>query len=197
MRANEVSVKVGDIDSTRMVIRVEQGEWRKDRYVMLSPNLLELRSSCWRAARPQGWLFSGQKRVNPLKARQLNRISLFNGHGQTPYISRAFLWTRREPLLMRAGDLRLLQQPVAEGGDLRPVGRALRHHDVIGIVDGQHIVEQAHQPAGRQVVAGKRMLTQSDPQAVDRRLKLQVGEVEAEGMLGGNARDAGSTAAWC
>jgi hypothetical protein len=39
MRANEVvSVKVGDIDSTRMVIRVEQGEWRKDRHRMLSPN---------------------------------------------------------------------------------------------------------------------------------------------------------------
>jgi hypothetical protein len=58
MRANEVvSVKVGDIDSTRMVIRVEQGEWRKDCSGMLSSNLLELRRACWRATRPQGCLF--------------------------------------------------------------------------------------------------------------------------------------------
>src|SRR5829696_2109808 len=43
LRANEVvSLKISDIDSTRVVIRVEQGKGRKDRYVMLSPHLLEL-----------------------------------------------------------------------------------------------------------------------------------------------------------
>ena len=56
-----------------MVIRVEQGKGRKDRYVMLSPQLLELLRAWWRAARPQGWLFPGQNRVNPLTPRQLNR----------------------------------------------------------------------------------------------------------------------------
>ena len=50
-------MRANDTDSTRVVIRVEQGEWRKDRYGMLSSNLLELRRACWRAARPQGWLF--------------------------------------------------------------------------------------------------------------------------------------------
>src|SRR6202162_190080 len=74
LRAAEViSLKVSDIDSKRMVIRVEQGKGRKDRYVMLSPHLLELLRAWWRAARPQGWLFPGQDRVNPLTARQLPR----------------------------------------------------------------------------------------------------------------------------
>jgi integrase len=59
LRANEViSLKVGDIDSKRMLIRVEQGKGRKDRYVMLSPHLLNLLRAWWKAARPQGWLFS-------------------------------------------------------------------------------------------------------------------------------------------
>src|SRR5215510_3358836 len=74
LRASEViSLKVSDIDSTRMVILVEQGKGRKDRYVMLSPHLLELLRAYWKAARPQGWLFPGQNRVNPLTTRQLNR----------------------------------------------------------------------------------------------------------------------------
>jgi site-specific recombinase XerD len=74
LRASEVvTLKVSDIDSTRMVIRVEQGKGRKDRYVMLSPQLLELLRAWWKAARPQGWLCPGQNRVSPLTPRQLNR----------------------------------------------------------------------------------------------------------------------------
>jgi integrase/recombinase XerD len=74
LRAAEVvSLKVGDIDSTRMVIRVEQGKGHKDRYVMLSAHLLELLRAWWKAARPQGWLFPGRDPVQPLTSRQLNR----------------------------------------------------------------------------------------------------------------------------
>jgi integrase/recombinase XerD len=74
LRASEVvSLKISDIDSERMVIRVEQGKGRKDRYVMLSPHLLELLRAWCKAARPQGWLFPGQNRLNPLTARQFNR----------------------------------------------------------------------------------------------------------------------------
>ena len=73
LRAAEVvSLKVSDIDSKRMIIRVEQGKGRKDRYVMLSPHLLELLRAWWRAARPQGWLFSGR---NPVPTRHQARSS--------------------------------------------------------------------------------------------------------------------------
>jgi site-specific recombinase XerD len=74
LRAAEVvSLKVSDIDSGRMIIRVEQGKGRKDRNVMLSASLLELLRAWWRAARPQGWLFPGRDRVQPITTRQLNR----------------------------------------------------------------------------------------------------------------------------
>jgi len=74
LRAAElVSLKVSDIDSRRMIIRVEQGKGRKDRNVMLSASLLALLRAWWRAARPQGWLFPGRDRVQPMTTRQLNR----------------------------------------------------------------------------------------------------------------------------
>jgi site-specific recombinase XerD len=55
-----VALQVIHIDSGRMVIRVEQGKGRKDRYVMLSPKLLEILRNWWRQERPQLWLFPGQ-----------------------------------------------------------------------------------------------------------------------------------------
>ena len=74
LRAGEViSLKVGDIDSKRMLIRVEQGKGRKDRYVMLSPHLLDLLRAWWKATRPKGWLFPGRDPAQPMTTRQLNR----------------------------------------------------------------------------------------------------------------------------
>jgi integrase/recombinase XerD len=74
LRVSEVaSLKVTDIDSSRMVIRVEQGKGRKDRYVMLSERLLQLLRDWWRLMRPKAWLFPGQDPVNPLSTRQLGR----------------------------------------------------------------------------------------------------------------------------
>jgi integrase/recombinase XerD len=61
LRLGEVlNLKVSDIDSQRMTIRIEQGKGRKDRYVMLSPTLLETLRTYWRACRPRTWLFPGQ-----------------------------------------------------------------------------------------------------------------------------------------
>lgn len=74
LRANEVvSLKISDIDSKRMIIRVEQGKGGKDRNVMLSPSLLALLRAWWKAARPQGWLFPGRDPAQPMTTRQLNR----------------------------------------------------------------------------------------------------------------------------
>jgi integrase/recombinase XerD len=80
-----VHLRPTDIDSKRMVIRVEQGKGQKDRYVMLSPKLLETLRGYWRAVRPNGeWLFEGGIKGRPIttaaveracqKARQLSRL---------------------------------------------------------------------------------------------------------------------------
>jgi integrase/recombinase XerD len=61
-----IHLKATDIDSQRMVIRVDQGKGHKDRYVMLSPKLLEVLRSYWRAVRPQGWLFEGDIPGQPI-----------------------------------------------------------------------------------------------------------------------------------
>ena len=61
-----VHLKPCDIDSRRMVIRVEQGKGQKDRYVMLSPRLLETLRHWWRTERPQQWLFPGKPANKPI-----------------------------------------------------------------------------------------------------------------------------------
>ena len=80
LRVSEVvALKVGDIDSTRMLIRVEQGKGRKDRNAMLSPQFLTLLRQWWREGKrrgvmlPEGWLFPGRNCLEPLSTRQLNR----------------------------------------------------------------------------------------------------------------------------
>jgi len=80
LRASEVvALKVTDIDSQRMTLRIEQGKRSKDRYAMLPPVLLERLRSWWRVARAQGkmldggWLFPGQNPIESLTCRQLNR----------------------------------------------------------------------------------------------------------------------------
>ena len=81
LRVSEiVALKVGDIDSERMLLRVERGKGGKDRHAMLSPQLLELLRAWWREGRrcslllPGGWLFPGRNPVEPLSARQLGRV---------------------------------------------------------------------------------------------------------------------------
>jgi integrase/recombinase XerD len=54
-----VSLKITDIDSERMVIHVDQGKGQKDRYVMLSPKLLDILRTWWRVNKPRHWLFPG------------------------------------------------------------------------------------------------------------------------------------------
>ncbi|WP_187431423.1 IS91 family transposase ISMno24 (plasmid) [Roseobacter fucihabitans] len=113
LRASEVcNLKVSDIDSDRMLIHVDEGKGRKDRKVMLSPDLLDLLRDYWCEARPEGWLFPGKPKINPVTSRQLGRA--FNSAKHLVGISKpATLHTLRHSFathLMEAGtDVRVIQ----------------------------------------------------------------------------------------
>lgn len=61
-----VQLTIPAIDSQRMVLRVEQGKGQKDRYVMLSPKLLEILRDWWRVSRSRHWLFPGDRPDHPI-----------------------------------------------------------------------------------------------------------------------------------
>jgi site-specific recombinase XerD len=75
LRAMEVvALRVSDIDSKRMLLRVGNGKGGKDRYVMLSPTLLEALRDWYRIARPRVFLFPGRDKIGPMTTRQFHRI---------------------------------------------------------------------------------------------------------------------------
>src|ERR687893_1196481 len=81
LRVAEVAaLKVGDVDSERMLIRVERGKGGRYRNAMLSSDLLALLRAWWKEGRrqgamlPSGWLFPGQNPVRPIATRQLARV---------------------------------------------------------------------------------------------------------------------------
>lgn len=75
LRVAEVTrLKVSDIDSRRMVIRIEQGKFRKDRYVMLSPKLLAVLREYWRRYRPSLWLFPGREAGEPVSPTTVRQV---------------------------------------------------------------------------------------------------------------------------
>ena len=74
LRVSEVvSLRVDDIDSRRMVIRIRQAKGQKDRYVMLSPRLLAILREYWRAARPAPFLFPGNVPDRPITPRTVQK----------------------------------------------------------------------------------------------------------------------------
>jgi site-specific recombinase XerD len=67
LRVSEVThLRVNDVDGQRMMLRVEQGKGRQDRYVMLSHKLLVVLREYWSAYKPRHWLFTGQNPERPL-----------------------------------------------------------------------------------------------------------------------------------
>jgi integrase/recombinase XerD len=74
LRVSEaVRLTIPAIDSQRMVLRVEHGKGQKDRYVMLSPKLLEILREWWRVSRPKHWLFPGPHPERPITSRAVDR----------------------------------------------------------------------------------------------------------------------------
>jgi len=95
-----------------MLIHVDEGKGQKDRKVMLSPDLRDLLRDYWREARPEGWLFPGKPKINPVTSRQLGRA--FNSAKHLVGISKpATLHTLRHSFathLLEAGtDVRVIQ----------------------------------------------------------------------------------------
>jgi site-specific recombinase XerD len=119
LRASEVvALKIGDVDSQRMTLRVEQGKGRKDRYAMLSPVLLMRLRAWWRVGHaqgkilPGGWLFPGLDPMDPITCRQLNRA--IHAAAQAAHIDkRVSMHTLRHSfathLLERKVDIRVIQ----------------------------------------------------------------------------------------
>ena len=75
LRLSEVlHLRAKDIDSQRMMIRVEQGKGNKDRYTLLSQRLLENLRAYWKLQRPAVWLFPGRDPQKPLHPRSLHGV---------------------------------------------------------------------------------------------------------------------------
>jgi site-specific recombinase XerD len=107
-----VRLKPDAIDSRRMVIRVEQGKGRKDRYVMLPPRLLELLRDYWRRTRPGAWLFPGDRPDRPICPLTINHtcreVRLRCGIGK-PVAPHALRHAFAVHLLEAGTDLRTIQ----------------------------------------------------------------------------------------
>ena len=119
LRASEVChLKIPDIDSQRMILRVEDGKGQRDRNAMLSPGLLKILRAWYRDGQakrkmlPGGWIFPGQQPVDPMSPRQLNRI-FHNARSEAGITKKVSLHSLRHAfathLLEQHEDIRVIQ----------------------------------------------------------------------------------------
>jgi len=119
LRSSEiVQLTMADIDSDRMIIHINQGKGDKDRYALLSPELLKILRQWWRTAYAQGkilksgWLFPGKKPDVPMTTRQLNRVCHYavNSAGIDKRVSlHTFRHSFATHLLEQKVDIRIIQ----------------------------------------------------------------------------------------
>ena len=122
LRLGEIlALRPSDIDSKRMVIRVEQGKGRKDRYVMLPQRLLEQLRACWRTYRPQEFLFEGEVPGKPLSRSA---------------VQKAFKRARRTAGIHKRVSVRSLRHAFAthmleDGANIRVIQALLGHRSLV------------------------------------------------------------------
>jgi integrase/recombinase XerD len=144
LRASEVvRLRVCDIDSTQMIIRVVQSKGRKDRHVMLPPKILALLRQWWKArprwcdigvAVEQRWLFPGRNRHQPLTTRQFSRLfkEAVKAAGLRKTLSlHSLRHSFATHLLERGKNLRLIQALL---GHQKPETTARYTHVAIGMI---------------------------------------------------------------
>ncbi len=119
-RAELVHLKVGDVDSQRMVIHIHEGKGRKDRDVPLSAKLLETLREYWRCVKPRNYLFPGQSADAPLTTKAV----WFACHTA---VKRAGIQKRISPHSLRHSYATHLLE---SGADLRTIQLLLGHADI-------------------------------------------------------------------
>jgi site-specific recombinase XerD len=121
LRVSEVvRLKIADIDSARMLLRVEQGKGGKDRYVMLSPRLLGMLRRYWRAEKPCHWLFPGHN-----QSRSLNP-SVLQGACRAARAAAGF----DKPVTMHTLRHSFATHLLEAGTDIRTIQVLLGHNDL-------------------------------------------------------------------
>ena len=141
LRASEaVSLKVADIDSSRMLIQVRHGKGAKDRTVMLSPQLLEILRTYWRLARPREWLFPGRDESKPIDVQVLH-AACRSATKAAGLAKRVTVHTLRHTYASRA---------LALGESLTMIGRLLGHNKVATTARYAHLARDTEKiSAGR------------------------------------------------
>ena len=113
LRVGEVArLQTSAIDSSRMLIRIEQGKGGKDRYVMLSPQLLQILRAYWRLARPGRWLFPGQEPAEPVSVATLQdacRLAARRAELSKPVTVHTLRHSFATHLLEGGTDIRIIQ----------------------------------------------------------------------------------------
>jgi site-specific recombinase XerD len=135
LRVSEVvRLRPSDIDSARMLIRVEQGKGAKDRLTLLSPQLLESLRDYWRRTRPGEYLFPGRDGRSPVCATG---------------IKEAFTKAKRRAQIDKPGGIHMLRHSFAThlleaGVDLHTLQRLLGHNSIRSTTRYLHLVEPAY-----------------------------------------------------
>jgi site-specific recombinase XerD len=121
LRLGEVlHLKLADIDSGRMTLRVEQGKGKKDRNVMLGPALLETLRAYWKGYKPRLWLFPGKDPARPV---------------HPTLIQRAFIQAKREARIQKPVSFHSLRHSFAtelleSGVNVRTIQALLGHRSL-------------------------------------------------------------------